>query len=284
MRKIEIQLKDETLTPDDTVEGHVLVTCNDDFQCERLFVTLFGDEVARVVIHAGKVTIVHEDKREHVNETLDLAECLTIPLGESRYAFSFKLPSNIPGSYRGPYGSIKYNLKAKAELSWARDLKSEKELIVLFEQREDTGSIPKAKSGIIESDGVTLLKVEIDKNHFVLGNDISFRYKVDRMAKIRSIRAEIIRLEHIEPKGHSMDSRRTLAEKHFPEEDIRRDSWIEIKISTNSKWYRSFISELIKCSHILKITLDIALRLDKVIEIPIVLERTMSRDNSDFDF
>ncbi|MHA1851184.1 MAG: sporulation protein, partial [Candidatus Thorarchaeota archaeon] len=146
MRKIEIQLKDPTPTSGDIVEGQVLVTCDDDFQCERLHVSIKGRELARVVIHAGKVTIVHEEKHDHIDHRIDLGENLTIPMGESRYDFSFPLPSNIPGSYEGAYGSIKYTIEAKAEVSWARDPQSKQDITLAFNSEIDAESIPGPKS------------------------------------------------------------------------------------------------------------------------------------------
>ena len=283
MRKIEIQLNDETFTPGDAVEGHVLVTCDNDFRCERLHVTLFGEEVARVVIHAGKVTIVHEDKREHVNVIFHLTEGLTIPMGESRYDFSINLPPDIPGSYKGTYGWIKYRLEAKAEIVRARDLKSKLDFSLKRKQGVDIESIPEPKSGLVEREWITLFKVETDKDHFVLGDNLDFRFLVDREASIRGVRAEVVRQEHVEPKGHKMDSKKKLAEIYFKDDDLRRDSWVEATIQTDSNWTESFTSELIEYRHFLKVTLDIARRRDKVIEIPIVLV-TNNNDKSIFDF
>ena len=281
MRKIEIQLEDETFSPGSKVEGQVLVTCDDDFKCERLFVSLFGEEVARVVIHVGKVTIVHEDKREHVSDIKDFDDCSMIPIGETRYDFSFTLPPDIPGSYKGTFGWIKYTLEAKAEIVLARDLKSKLDLSL--RSKHVIESIAEPKSDILESDGITLLKVEIDKDYFSLGDNLDFRFFVDRETSIRGIRAEIIRLEQVEPKGYKTESKKELAEIYFQEEELRRDSWVEATIQIDSNWTESFTSELIEYCHYLKVTLDIARRRDKVIEIPIVLVRKKN-ERSDFDF
>lgn len=283
MRKIEIQLEDETFAPGSTVEGQVLVTCDDDFKCERLFVSLYGEEVARVVIHVGKVTIVHEDKREHVNDIQDFDDCSMIPMGESSYDFSFTLPPDIPVSYKGNYGWIKYTLEAKAEIVRARDLKSKLDLSLRSEQVIESESLPGPKSEILESDGITLLKVETDKDHFSLGDNLDFRFFIDRETSIRGVRAEVIRLEQVEPKGYETESKKELTEIYFQEEELRRDSWVEATIQTDPNWKESFTSELIEHSHFLKVTLDIARRRDKVIEIPIVLVRKKN-DRSDFDF
>jgi len=282
MRKITIQLNDQSLTAGNVVDGHILVTCDDDFQCERLFVSLQGKEQARVVIHAGKVTIIHQEERDHIDHYIDLDENLTIPMGESRYDFSFTLPPNIPGSYKGPYGSIKYTIEAKAEISWARDLKSKQDLTLAFKSGLDAEFVPESKSDFIENDGIVLVKAETTQNRFTLGNDVNLRFYVDREAKMRGIRAEIIRVEHVEPKGHNMDSKESLAENYYPDDEIRRDSWTEVTLPTDISWVESFTTDLIQYTHILKITQDIARRRDKDIEIPIVLTR--EKIDSEFDF
>ncbi|MGY5872350.1 MAG: hypothetical protein RTV72_08905 [Candidatus Thorarchaeota archaeon] len=274
----------EPLVPGGRVEGHVLVSCDDDFQCERLLVSLNGEEVARVVIHAGKVTIVHEEKREHISEINDLAECLIVPMGESRYEFSFSLPSDIPGSYKGSHAWIKYILEAKAEISWARDLKSKMELDLGFNSEVNPDLTPSSKSESVESDGITLLKAETDRDRFPLADKLDFRFFVDRDASMRGVRAELVRLEHVEPKGHKMDSKKTLAEIYFKEDEIRRDTWIESSFPIDANWTESFKTELIEYSYILKLTLDVARRKDKIIEIPIVLNGRRDRDQLGFDF
>ena len=284
MRNIEIQLRNPTLTSGDVLEGQIIVTCDDDFQCERLHVSIKGRELARVVIHAGKVTIVHEEKLDHIDHRINLGENLTIPMGESRYNFSFPLPSSIPGSYEGAYGSIKYSIEAKAEVSWARDPKSKQDLSIAFNSELENESAPEPKSDFINQDGVDILRADTTRDRFTLGSDVDFRFYVDREVKMRGIRAEILGVEIVEPKGHRMDTKRNLVEIYYPDEEIRRDSWTEVRLPTDVSWVKSFTSKHIEYKHILKITIDVARRRDKSIEIPIVLNRSENQARSSFDF
>ncbi|MHA1849898.1 MAG: hypothetical protein ACTSW8_01405, partial [Candidatus Thorarchaeota archaeon] len=148
----------------------------------------------------------------------------------------------------------------------------------------DAESIPGPKSDFINKDGVDLLRVETTRDIFTLGNDAGLRFYVDRDAKMRGIRVEIIGVELVEPKGHKMNTKRKLAEIYYPDEEIRRDSWTEVKIPTDSNWIESFTTDLIEYKHIIKVTLDIARRPDKDIEIPIILSRSGSTSDSVFDF
>lgn len=260
------------------------MTCDSEFECNRLFISLHGQELARVVIHAGKVTIVHEEKCDHINQQIDLGESLNIPMGESRFDFSFAIPSNIPGSYSGQYGSIKYALEAKAEISWARDLKSKKTLKMGFQRDQVIELETQSDSILFEEKTSVPLRFESTTNQFQLGQDVSFRFMVDSESNIRGVRAEIIGIEHVQPKGHKMHSKRTLKEVFFRDAEIRRESWIEARMPTSEAWIESFISQHIRYTHVIKITLDIPRRLDTNVEIPIILSRTSGTQSSDFDF
>lgn len=281
MRKLAIHIEDQIFTAGDNVDGYVLVTCEGDFKCDRLSISLQGREHSRVVIHAGKVTIVHEEKREHIDQTIELGENLPARIGESRYDFSFTLPPDIPGSYIGSYGSIKYTLTAKAEIPWARDLKSNVDLYVQFKQISQTGPSSISKSEVIELDGKPLLSIQIDEDHIILGNQVSFQFSVDTAAKIRGVRSEIIREEHVEPKGHKMNTKKPIIEVYFPNEEIARESWIQSSIQTNPRWTPNFSTDLIDCSYSLKFTLDIPRQLDSAIEIPIVLVQSETHESRD---
>jgi hypothetical protein len=283
MRRIDIQLNNQSPTAGDVVDGHVLVTSDKEFKCERLFVILRGREMVRVIVHVGNTAVVFQDKREHIDYRLDLGEKLTIRKGESRYDFSFTLPSHIPGSYKGKHASIEYTIEAKAEISRARDLKSKQDINMEFKSGLDVESVPGTKSDSIENEGITLVKADTTRDRFKLGNNVTFRFYVDREAKMKGIRAEIIGMEHVEPEGNKTDSKKTLAENYYPDDEIRRDSWTEGTLPTDVSWVESFTTDIIKHTHILKVTIDVARRRDKDIEIPIVLTRSGNTD-SEFDF
>ena len=107
---------------------------------------------------------------------------------------------------------------------------------------------------------------------------------VDNESNIRGVRTEIIGFEQVQPKGHEMHSKKTLAEVYYPDSEIRRDSWIEARIPTSEKWTESFSSKHIDYAHLIKVTLDVPRRLDKKIEIPIVLSQVIEDRFSDFEF
>ncbi|KAG7161349.1 Arrestin domain-containing protein 17-like 2 [Homarus americanus] len=44
-----------------------------------------------------------------------------LPAGEYGFPFLFKLPLNIPRSFEGTYGHVRYQIEAKAEIPWGAD-------------------------------------------------------------------------------------------------------------------------------------------------------------------
>lgn len=71
-----------------------------------------------------------EDYFKHKIHLFGSGHRTTIEPGERGYDFSFTIPYNIPASFDGDHGEIKYTVKAKLDIPWAFDLKSKKEFIV----------------------------------------------------------------------------------------------------------------------------------------------------------
>ncbi|MHA2379564.1 MAG: hypothetical protein ACXADS_09805 [Candidatus Thorarchaeota archaeon] len=270
MREVEILLSNEGVVPGDTITGNVIVRTDDDFECQRAYVTLLGEEESKVAVHVGKVTAVHRDTRKHTSQIINLVADSVIPFGESRYDFSFKIPENAPGSYEGVHGRIRYVLKAQVEISWTRNLKSELRFDVAWQPSSETLE-SKPQAAKIEHDGKTLLKIEAEKDVVTLGDRVPIRLWVSPRMKIRGVRAEIVSSEYVEPKGYKQDVENVLATSYLEDAHLRRDSWVDMNIETEPNWRRSFKTDLIEYNHRLKVTLDIPMRLDRKIEIPIEL-------------
>lgn len=282
MRELEISVSKEQFVPGDTISGNLIVRTEDDFECQGVQITFRGDEVAKVIVHAGKVTIVHSEEREHANQIIDMVWDSIIASGETRREFSFKLPEDVPGSYDGIHGRIRYVLQAHVQISWARDLKSEVELqLVSIPSSEVVES--RSQEAMIEHDGNILLRVETPQEDVGLGDRFPFRLLISPLVKIRGVRVEIIGCEHVAPKGHARDAENVLATSYIEDDHLRRDSWMDIAIQTESSWKSSFKTELIDYTHRLKVTLDIPMKLDRKVDVPIRLssrEAPADRDDS----
>ncbi|TFF91735.1 hypothetical protein EU546_08235, partial [Candidatus Thorarchaeota archaeon] len=123
MRELRIETARSVFNPGETVEGHVIVLCDEDFDCNRITIELTGEEETRVVRGSGDNRRVYREEITHVAQGRELMSGGNVPSGEHRHPFSIPLPENIPGSYQGFHGHIRYKLQAKAEVSWAFDPK-----------------------------------------------------------------------------------------------------------------------------------------------------------------
>lgn len=261
----------------------MLIRCDDDFECNAIHITLLGKEKTHVTIHVGKVTVVYTDEVDHIDEQYEFSGSTRIPSGEHRYEFKFTLPGEAPGSYKGAHGNVKYTLEAKVEVSWARDPKCKMELQVQSGSTQDAQEST-SKSDIAEDEGIIIFRVECEKDIVELGKPFRCRAFVDQVVNIRGVRAELVHIEFVEPDGYKATTRKSKVEYYIEDEDLRRDTWVEIDLQTGIEMPLSFKTSLIDSSYVLKVTLDIPRRLDTVIEIPItVLSGTPAKDTADED-
>ena len=55
----------------------------------------------------------------------------TIEPGITKFPFHYQLPPNIPGSFKGKYGGVKYTVEVTCKRYWKSDKRDQKELEVL---------------------------------------------------------------------------------------------------------------------------------------------------------
>ncbi|MHA1929871.1 MAG: hypothetical protein ACTSV2_14960 [Candidatus Thorarchaeota archaeon] len=265
MRRITIHTQKNHYQAGDTIEGFIVVECDEEFKYNAIHLTMTGEERTRVVIGSGKHRRVYRDKREFVSERIDYDEMGIMPVGEKQFQFSFSIPENAPSSYSGRKGWIAYDLQAVVEISWAGDPEEKFSFQVLgtVENLE-----PKSQQSCAEKDEISVLEVELPQDVICLGGDIEIKFRVDREVKIRKVRFEIITEEFVTARGRTNRSTYKLLKHEIEEQDIMRSSWTEITLRTDETMPPSISRELLKLTTILKVTLDIPLALDKSIEIP----------------
>lgn len=270
MREISIHLSKQEFELGEVVEGYVVIDCDETFDCNRVVIRLRGVETTRVVRGSGKHRRVYIEERVHLERTLVLKEFPIFQEGETGLDFKFELPQEIPASYEGEHGNIRYDLMAKIELSWRLDPKARLRIKVKHTLRED---IPASQpvTAFVDDDGVQLLSVEALDNVLRLGESLAFSFRVDREVGIRGVRAELIQKEHVAPKGKKEISDRIMSKRSFDNENLHRELWIESDLQTNPTWVPTFTTALIKLEYLLKVTLDIPWRFDKSVEIPILI-------------
>ncbi len=266
MREIQIHLKRENYSPGDRIEGNVIVVTDDSFECNAVNLRFTAIERSRVVKGSGKHRRVYVEELTHSDQSLELKGETVIQEGQTRYEFAFDLPQDAPASYQGFYSYIKYELEAKAEISWAKDPKAKVEFFVEVDRAVLT---PVSVSDVLLEEETRLLSVELDSDVLIPGEPFGLEVRLDSEIEFRGLRCELIHEETVSPKGQDAKRRTVLTEWYSEEFRVPRYVPVEVLLQTGDDWPRAFQTNLITCGYVLKITLDIAWRFDKVVEIPI---------------
>ena len=281
MRRISLNLKKKKFLPGDRIEGLVTISTDEYFECNRVVLSIKGQERSRVVRGSGDTRRVYLEKKQHIDEQIELVGSTGIQAGDTNFPFSFVLPENIPHSFQGTYGRIEYKLEAKAEVSWAIDPKTRKKFAV---GRKHEMPIAHSVYANLDDDDARLLSVQIPSDVIPLGLDYPIKLMVSSEAKMRGVRIELIYHEFVSPKGHKATKKQTLAKLLLDELELPRQMWIDATIHTQGEWLQPFKSELIETYYKLKVTLDIAWRLDKTIWIPLKITHELSQNDKNDQF
>ena len=281
MRKISLNLEKKTYFPGDRIEGFVTVSTDEYFECNRVVLSIKGQERSRVVRGSGDTRRVYLEKKQHINERIELVGSTGIQAGDTNFPFSFVLPENIPHSFQGTYGRVEYKLEAKVEVSWAIDPKTRKKFAV---GRKHEMPIAHSVSTNLDDDDAGLLSVQLSSDVIHLGSDYPIKLMVSSEAKMRGVRVELIYHEFVSPKGHKATKKQTLVKLYLAELELPRQMWINATIGTQNEWLQPFKSELIETYYKLKVTLDIAWRIDKTIWIPLKITHELRQNDEEDPF
>jgi len=269
LRDVEIITTKSQYKAGDTVEGYVIVKCDDDFKHNGIRMTFKGREHTRIVVSHGKTSSVHTDEYVYFDETVYLEEAGIMHVGEKRLPFLFSFPDDPEGpltSYSGRNGWIEYTLEAVVEITRARDPKEK--LILDFRQTFDKPT-PQTKRGYAKDDGYPVLDVELSEDVFCLGDVIPVRFRVANDVKIREVRVELNSNETVHAGRYKRNSRKKLAKQSLDDDYIQRDLWMEAQIQTDESMQTTFNKDIIRNEVRVKVTLNIPWGRDKSVTIPI---------------
>jgi len=276
LRKITLNLEEKTYLPGDRIEGLVTVSTDEYFECNRVVLSIKGQERSRVVRGSGKSRRVYLERKHHIDEQIELVGSTGMQAGKTNFPFSFVLPRNIPGSFQGTYGKIEYKLEAKVEISWATDPKARQKITI--DMKQEMANEQSVYENLDDNDA-RLLSVQLPSDMIHLGQDYPIKLMVSSETKIRGVRIELVYHEFVSPRGHKATRKQTLAKLYLEELELPREMWIDAAIGTQGEWLQPFKSELIETYYKLKVTLDIAWRIDKTIWIPLKITHELNQND-----
>jgi hypothetical protein len=287
VRELSLHLPKNEYLPGERVEGYAIILCDEDFDCESVNLVFSCQEQSRVVVGSGKHRRVYLEKHEYFEQFLELLNQSRVMEGETRYKFAFDIPEESVSSFEGYYSWIRYMVNGKIEVKWALDPKTEQSIIVNAPTRMTASLEPRIIQEEHMEKGMHLLRVEGESDTFQRGEDIRFRFLVGTEANIRGARTELFRRENVSPQGRETSYDTEMDLQYWEEYRVPRDRWVDVTIETDDSWPDPFKTELIECNYILKVTLDIPWRIDRIIEIPLKLSTDVGEDEfstSIFDF
>jgi hypothetical protein len=166
------------------------------------------------------------------------------------------------------HGSIRYELRAKAQVSRAPDVETRVPVTVLWTApafSSEAVSVPLTEG---ESE---ILVAEVPNDVIEPSGRFSARVMMRADVKMRGIRVELIYRESVWPDGNNTTHETSLAQVFIPKEEMHYQSWQDVMLELPANLPIPFRSELIETSYHLKITIDIPLMSDKSVFIPLKL-------------
>ena len=275
MRDVTIHLEKKEFFAGDEVAGHIVVTTDSAFSCNRIILKIEGKEYTHY--QAGKVHV--SDTHKLLDDILTIWEGGDIQSGDSTFEFSFQLPEELSPVYDGLYGSIDYSIEAVVEVDRALDPKVKVPLDVKVRPPE---FIPDSM-GQSMSEEKEHISAEIPTDIVRPGKGLTVKYIVKERSRVKGIRIDTVRLEEATCQGRELTSKTELNEHRFPVSFNSFDRWFEESILEDWMVHAPFEGKLIKSSLHIKVVLEIGLSLDPEIWFPLRLSGEGKEEEDLFD-
>eukprot|EP00090_Calanus_glacialis_P029161 TRINITY_DN46794_c0_g1_i1.p1 TRINITY_DN46794_c0_g1~~TRINITY_DN46794_c0_g1_i1.p1 ORF type:complete len:383 (+),score=115.83 TRINITY_DN46794_c0_g1_i1:68-1150(+) len=216
---IELDKANQPLIVGDTISGSVLVTTQKE-----------GVKVKKITLDiTGEIEIEFDKKTKKkskgknkkggsktVNATLRKnvtffkqaiileGEEKELPVGMSKYSFSFELPEDGKSSFQGTHGSIKYLAKAMVDIPWGIDNESQLEIFInkIHDLNDDIETLETADAQqtktvgcLCFASGPISVNVALNKKGFVCGEQLKINARVLNSSKYRIKEVQISLLQ-----------------------------------------------------------------------------------------
>ncbi|MGD9397214.1 MAG: sporulation protein [Candidatus Thorarchaeota archaeon] len=276
MRDVMIYTEKSQFWPGDEVSGHVVVSTDETFTCNRIILKLRGKEYTHY--QAGKVHV--SETHQILEDDLTIWEGGNIHSGDTKFEFNFRLPEEIPPTHSGYFGQIDYSIEAVVELDRALDPKSKVDLNVFARV---TSYIPEPLDRLPIREEEEHLHAEIPTDILRPNKGLEVRFLVKERSRIKGVRLDIVKHDDVVCQGRTLDSNTGVSEKRIPITYRDFDRWIEETIHEDWSSMGPFEGRLIKSSLMLKVVLEVGLSFDPCIEFPLRLSGEKEKEDEVFD-
>jgi hypothetical protein len=276
MREVSIYTEREQFNPGDEVSGHVVVSTDETFTCNRIILKLRGKEYTHY--QAGKIHV--SENHDLLDDDITIMEGGDIHSGDTRIEFSFKLPDELPSTHDGFYGEVNYSVEAVVEVDRSRDPKSK---LILLVYGLSPPYIPEPLDRLPLMEEKEYLQAEIPTDILRPNKGLEVRFLVKERSRIKGVRIDIVKREDVVCQGRNLNSSSGISEKHIPLTFNDFNRWKEETILEDWSSMVPFEGKLIKSSLYLKVVLEVGLSLDPFIEFPLQLSGEGEKEEDIFE-
>lgn len=262
--------------PGEEVSGHVVVSTDKSFTCNRIILKLRGKEYTHY--QAGKVHV--SETHQIMDEDLTIWEGGDIHSGDTKFEFSFRLPEDIPPTHDSVFGAIDYSVEAVVEVDRALDPKSK---VVLNVDTAPPSYIPEELDRLPIRQEEEHLHAEIPTDIIRPKKGLEVRFLAKERSRIKGVRLDIVMHNDVVCQGRNLDSDTRVSEKHIPITYNDFDRWIEETIHEDWSSICPFEGKLIRSSLMLKVVLEVGLSFDPCIMFPLRLSGEGEKEDDIFD-
>ncbi|XP_061841703.1 arrestin domain-containing protein 3-like [Nerophis lumbriciformis] len=174
--------KDDVFTSGDDITGSITFQVTKDCKIESLWIKMKGKANVKWTEHYGRMILVHHDKEKYFSIKTFLIQDgqgnNVVTRGRHTYPFTFQIPQqNLPSSFKGSWGKIKYTLEGTLSRPMRTDSKAKRRFTVAHKGSCDPALMVPQRSIVdkkmhLFSSGSVSLEVTIDRSCFFPGEGI----------------------------------------------------------------------------------------------------------------
>ncbi|MDF1541326.1 MAG: hypothetical protein P1Q69_20680 [Candidatus Thorarchaeota archaeon] len=272
MASIRIELDEYEYTAGELLTGTLVVKSPYEYRFSSIRLILSASEKTRVGSYEGGIVKVrtswsHDEfcteSKLHFRKEQDIQIDGSVIRGVERVPFKIEIPLGYPQTFVGEMSMVEYTLEAQVYSESTPEHCVSTNLIV-----RDRIPYIEPKEIIEETRG---LAVKLQTDSFCIGNGLSAMIRVTEQNNIRGVRFEIINTEHARVDSYSRTITFPTIKGYLPGKKVFRDKWIGIEMELTRDVLPSTKGALFVNKNELKITLDLAYKLDIILRIPVNL-------------
>ncbi len=273
MADIRIVLNERQYTAGELLTGTLVVESRYEYHFSSISLILSATERTRVGYFGDNTPLRRgpswsnegfcTESRLHFKEEHDIQMDGSVIRGVERVPFAIEIPLGYPQTFFGEMSKVEYTLEARIhsestpEYSVSTTL-TVRERVPCVEPEEITE----------EASG---LSVKLETSSFCIGNILSARIRVADQNSIRGIRFEVLNTEDARADTYSRTITYSTVKGYLRGKEVLRDKWIGIEMELTHDVLPSTKGDLFENKNELKITLDLAYKLDTIIIMPIYI-------------